>query len=237
MTKTVLITGSTSDIGYACARLFAMHDYEVILHYHTKEDEVKRIKEELENDYNTTFKIFKADISNEEEVINMFNNISKLDCLVNNAALALDNYYLDKTALEFNKVIETNLTSTFLVTKYASKVMNEGCIINVSSNNAINDCNPLSMDYDASKAGIISLTHNFAKELAPSIRVNAVAPGWVLTKPVKEMDPKYLDEEKNKVLLNRLAIPEDIAHVIYFLASEEASYINDEVIRVDGGLK
>lgn len=237
MTKTVLITGSTSDIGYACARLFAMHNYEVILNYYTKEDEVKRIKEELENDYNATCKIFKADITKEDEVKDMFTSIFKLDCLVNNAALALDNHYLDKTGIEFNKVIETNLTGTFLVTKYASKVMSEGCIINVSSNNAINDCNPLSMDYDASKAGIISLTHNFAKELAPNIRVNVVAPGWVLTKPVKEMDPKYLDEEKNKVLLNRLAIPEDIANVIYFLASEEASYINDEVIRVDGGLK
>ena len=237
MNKTVLITGSTSDIGHATARLFASHNYDVVLHYHNYEVKAKSIKEELEKNFSILCTLIKADITKEDEVKEMFNNITKLDCLVNNAALAIDNNYLDKTAEEFNKVIETNLTGTFLVTKYASKVISEGSIINVSSNNAINDNNPLSMDYDASKAGIISLTHNFAKELAPNIRVNAIAPGWALTKPVKEMDPKFLDEEKNKILLNRIALPEDIAHVIYFLSSEEASYINDEVIRVDGGLK
>lgn len=235
MSKMVLITGASSDIGKATARLFAIHNYNLILHYHN--NEINDLKEELEKDYDAKCMIVKADISNEEEVKEMFNNISKLDCLVNNAALAIDNHYLDKTADEFNRVIETNLTGTFLVTKYASKIMGEGSIVNVSSNNAINDNNPLSMDYDASKAGIISLTHNFAKELAPNIRVNAISPGWVLTKPVKEMNPKFLEEEKEKILLNRIALPEDIAHVIYFLSSEEASYINDEVIRVDGGLK
>lgn len=237
MNKTVLITGSTSDIGKSIAKAFASHNYDVVLHYHNNEAKAKSIKEELEKNFSILCTLIKADITKEDEVKEMFNNISKLDVLVNNAALAIDNNYLDKTAEEFNKVIETNLTGTFLVTKHASKVMNDGSIINISSNNAINDNNPLSMDYDASKAGIISLTHNFAKELAPNIRVNAIAPGWVLTKPVKEMDPKFLDEEKNKILLNRIALPEDIAHVIYFLASDEAKYINDEVIRVDGGLK
>ena len=237
MNKTVLITGATSNIGEATARLFASNNYDVILHYHNSLEEAKRIKKELELDFNVKCTIVKADISNEEEVKEMFSNITKLDCLVNNAALAMDNNYLDKTKDEFNKVIETNLTGTFLVTKYASKVMEDGSIINVSSNNAINDSSPLSMDYDASKAGIISLTHNFAKELAPDIRVNAVAPGWVLTFPIKQMDTKYLDEQVKKVLIGFLAAPEDIANVIYFLASDEARYINDEVIRVDGGLK
>ena len=236
MNKTVLITGSTSDIGYAISKLFAANNYDLVLHYHNEEEKVKSIKEELEKEYGITCTIIKSDITKEDEVKEMFKSISKLDCLINNAALAIDNHYLDKTALEFSKVIETNLTGTFLVTKYASKIMKEGSIVNVSSNNAINDNNPLSMDYDASKAGVISLTHNFAKELAPKIRVNAVAPGWVLTKSVKEMDPKFLEEEKNKVLLERIATPDEIAKVVYFLASE-ASYINDEVIKIDGGLR
>ena len=237
MSKKVLITGSTSDIGRTTARLFAINNYDIILHYHNNEDKAISLKEELEKNYNINCTIVKADITNEEEVIKMFESIIKLDCLVNNAALAIDNYYLDKTKEEFNKVIETNLTGTFLVTKYASKVMDNGSIINVASNNAINDSNPISMDYDASKAGIISLTHNFAKALAPKIRVNAVAPGWVLTESVKEMNPKFLEEEKGKILLDRIALPNDIAHVIYFLSSEEASYINDEIIRIDGGLR
>ena len=237
MNKTVLITGSTSDIGYATSKLFASNNYDIYLHYHNNEDMVKKIKEELENNYQVKCNIVKADITNEDEASKMFNDITKLDVLVNNAALAIDNDYLDKNAIEFNKVIETNLTGTFLVIKYASKVMEKGSIINVSSNNAINDNSPLSMDYDASKAGVISLTHNFAKALAPNIRVNAIAPGWVLTSSVKEMNPKYLVEEKERILMDRLATPEDIANVIYFLASDEARYINDEVIRVDGGLK
>ena len=237
MCKTVLITGATSDIGHATARLFASNNYDVYLHYHNNLDEAKNIKEELEYDFNIKCYILKADITSEEEVKAMFSEIPKLKCLVNNAALAIDNEFVDKSAIEFNKVIETNLTGTFLVTKYASKVMEDGCIINVSSNNAINDNSPLSMDYDASKAGIISLTHNFAKALAPDIRVNAVAPGWVLTGPIKQMDTKYLDEQVSKVLVGHLAAPEDIANVIYFLSTEEARYINDEVIRIDGGLK
>lgn len=237
MNKIVLITGSTSDIGYATASVFASNNYDIILHYHNNEEKALNIKDELENEYGINCMIVKADITMEDDVINMFDNVTKLDCLVNNAALAIDNYYLDKSKEEFNKVIETNLTGTFLVTKHASKLMNNGVVINVSSNNAINDSNPISMDYDASKTGIISLTHNFAKALAPKIRVNAVAPGWVLTKSVKEMSPKFLEEEKKKILLDKIALPEDIANVIYFLASEEASYINDEVIRIDGGLR
>ena len=118
MNKTVLITGSTSNIGEATARKFASNNYDVILHYHNSLDEAKRIKEELEYDFNIKCTLVKADISNEEEVKDMFNNITKLDCLVNNAALAMDNNYLDKSAEEFNKVVETNLTGTFLVTKY-----------------------------------------------------------------------------------------------------------------------
>ena len=144
MNKTVLITGSTSDIGEATARKFASNNYDIILHYHNNLDKAKNIKKELESVFSINCTLVKADISNEGEVIDMFNNITKLDALVNNAALAIDNNYLDKTAEEFNKVIETNLTGTFLVTKYASKVIKDGSIINVSSNNAINDNNPLS---------------------------------------------------------------------------------------------
>ena len=236
MSKTVLITGATSDIGKATAMLFAKNNYDVILHYHNHIEEANRLKEKISNDYKVNCNIIKADITNEDEVKEMFSNIEKLDCLVNNAALAIDNNYLDKTSAEFNKVIETNLTGTFLVTKYAVKIISKGSIINVSSNNAINDNNPISMDYDASKAGIISLTHNFAKELAPDIRVNAVAPGWVMTSSVKNMDPNFLAKEKERILLERLATPDDIAKVIFFLAADD-SYINDEVIRIDGGLR
>ena len=111
----------------------------------------------------------------------------------------------------------------------------DGAIINVSSTNAIDSYYPYSMDYDASKAGVISLTMNFAVELSPYIRVNAVAPGWVNTDMNKEIDINYKKDLEEKILLNRFAEPTEVAKVIYFLASDDASYINGEVIKIDGG--
>ena len=113
----------------------------------------------------------------------------------------------------------------------------KGCIINVSSTNAIDTNYPYSMDYDASKAGVISLTNNLAIELSPYIRVNAVAPGWVNTDMNKYLDEDYKLEEEKKILLNRFGSPDEIAKVIYFLSTDDASYINKTVIRIDGGLK
>ena len=162
----------------------------------------------------------------------------KIDVLVNNASIAKDNILELKTKEEFASVININLVGTFLVTKEVSKYMKEerdGVIINVSSTNAIDSYYPYSMDYDASKAGVISLTMNFAVELSPYIRVNAVAPGWVNTDMNKEIDINYKKDLEEKILLNRFAEPTEVAKVIYFLASDDASYINGEVIKIDGG--
>ena len=95
--------------------------------------------------------------------------------------------------------------------------------------------NTWSLDYDASKAGVISMMRNFALHYAPTLRINSVAPGWVDTEDVLEMNPDIYQEEKEKCLLKRFAKPEEIASVVCFIASSEASYINNSVIRVDGG--
>ena len=110
-----------------------------------------------------------------------------------------------------------------------------GKIINISSTNALDTYYPESADYDASKAGIISLTHNFALELAPFINVNCVCPGWVKTAMNKNLTYEQINKEKKKILLNRFAEVEDISKVVIFLASSKANYINDTIIRVDGG--
>ena len=110
-----------------------------------------------------------------------------------------------------------------------------GAIINVSSTNGLETYYEYSLDYDASKAGLISLTHNLSNYLAPYIRVNAVAPGWVNTEMNKELDSCYIKEECDKIYLKRFAEPKEVAKAIYFLASDDASYINNEVLRVDGG--
>ena len=162
----------------------------------------------------------------------------KVDCLINNAGIAIDTLFEDKTVQNFRKIIDVNLIGTFLVSKYIGSLMlkeKRGTIINVSSTNAIDTYYPYSLDYDASKAGVISLTHNLARQFAPYIRVNCVAPGWINTEMNKELAGEFIEEENKKILLERFSEPYEIANVIAFLASDEASYINGSVIRVDGG--
>ena len=111
----------------------------------------------------------------------------------------------------------------------------KGKIINISSTNAIDTYYPESCDYDAAKAGVISLTHNLAREFAPFINVNCVCPGWTKTDMNKELSIDQINEEKRNILLNRFAEPIDVANVVLFLSSAKANYINDTIIRVDGG--
>lgn len=238
--KTVLITGSSRGIGQATAKVFASKGYNVIINYKNSVDKARSLAKDLEEKYQIDTLICKCDITCEEEVKNMIDKIKekfgKIDCLVNNAGIAIDNILEDKSKEEFLKVLDTNLSGTFLVTKYASKIMNDGSIVNISSNGATTNGYIEAIDYDASKAGIIALTHDFAKKFAPKIRVNCLLPGWVNTDMNKDLNKEFKKEQINKCLLNRFAEPIEIAKVIFFLAND-TSYINDAVINIDGGLK
>ena len=166
------------------------------------------------------------------------NTFTKIDVLVNNAGIAIDTTFEDKTKENFIKILDTNLIGPFLVSKYAGEHMlkeQQGCIINISSNAGLESYYPEGLDYDASKAGLISLTHNLAVKYAPYIRVNCIASGWINTEMNKELDEEYIKQEEEKILLNRFAQPEEIAKVVYFLSTDDAKYINNETIRVDGG--
>ena len=244
MNKCVLITGASRGIGASIARKMASLGYNIGLNYLTSYESSISLKQELEDNYHIKVLLLKADVSKEEEVKEMVNKMleefNTIDILVNNAAIAKDNYLEDKTTLEFKNVLDVNLIGPFLTSKYVGSFFKEakkGVIINIASTNALDTNEVFSMNYDASKAGLISLTHNFSKELAPFTRVNVIAPGWVNTEPVLEMNPSYLKEEEKKILLGRFGNPEEIANVVAFLASDEASYINNSIIRVDGGLK
>jgi len=237
-----LVTGASRGIGASIVEVLASFGCDVIINYNNSEKEAYQLEEYIKNKYNVKVLTIKADVSNETEVKNMIEQIirefGKLDILVNNAGIAIDTLFVDKTKENFQKILDVNLIGTFLVSKYASKYMLEqkkGRIINISSTNGIDTFYPMSLDYDASKAGVISLTKNFAKELAPYINVNAIAPGWVNTDMNKELDDKFIEEENSKIFLQRFAEPEEIANVVLFLASPLSSYINGEVIRVDGG--
>ena len=241
MNKNVLITGGSSGLGKSTAELFAKKGYNIIISYNTHKKEAEALKEELEKKYNIKVLSIKVDITKEEEIQQMIKEITDkfntIDVLVNNAGIAIDTTFEDKTKEIFQKTLEVNLVGTFLVSKYVSKIMKKGSIINISSTNGIDSYYPFSMDYDASKAGINLLTKNLAIELAPNIRVNAIAPGWINTPMNKDLSKEFKEEEIKKITLQRFAEPEEIANIIYFLATEEASYINGSIIIADGGRK
>ncbi len=237
--KTVFISGASRGLGASIARVFASNKYNVIINYNKSEWEANRLKEALESEYNINCYVYKCDVSNEEEVKVMFdkikNEIGNIDCVVNNAGIAIDNSFSDKSGNEFMNVISVNLLGTFLVSKYCLDVLKRGNIINIASNNVYTGSYIESIDYDASKAGVISLTHTLAKYLAPNIRVNAVAPGWILTDMTESLQEKFKSSEEEKILLGRFGNPEEIADAVYFLANN--LYVNDCILRIDGGIK
>ncbi len=237
-----LVTGSNRGIGASCIEEFAKQGVTVIINYCHHEDEAKKLEAEIREKYKVDVMSIQCDVSKEEEVSKMVNEIvdrfGGIDILVNNAGVCRDSLLMDKNIKEFRRVLDVNVIGTYLCSKYVGKVMMEakkGKIINISSTNAIDTYYPESCDYDASKAGVISLTHNFARELAPFIHVNCICPGWVKTAMNKNLSIDQINEEKKKILLGRFADVEEISKVVVFLASSKADYINDSIIRVDGG--
>ena len=238
-----LITGGTKGLGKAIAKVFALHNYNLILTYLNDDESALQTKQELEQ-FPIKVTIIKSDVSNEQEVIKLLDNIKSdfqtIDVLINNAGISIDTTLEDKTVDNFKKILDTNLIGPFLTSKYIGKYMYDqgyGKIINISSTNAIDTYYKEGLDYDASKAGLNSLTLNFADIYAPVINVNAIACGWINTEMNKDMDQEFKDKELSQILLNRFAEPEEIANVVYFLTTKEASYINGSIIRVDGGLR
>ena len=223
--KVVLVTGSSRGIGRSIAVRFAKEGANVVINYRSNEKEANVITEIISS-YGNDCMCYKADVSSEDDVKNMIDSIIKkygrVDILVNNYFISIDNYFKDICFNDAGKYM--------LEKKY-------GKIINISSTNGIDTIYPYSIDYDASKAGLINMTKNLAIEYAPFINVNAVAPGWVDTGMNDDLSKSYLDSEKEKILLKRFADAEEIADVVLFLASDKARYIDGETIRVDGGLK
>lgn len=242
MRKVVLITGASSGVGSACAIRFAKAGYDIILHYFSGVDRIKVLDEEIKNTYGVNTLLVKADLSKEEDIKIMVDEITlkyhSIDVVVNNAGIAIDSDFTMKDSNSFKKILDVNLIAPFLVCKYIYKYINKGgSIVNVGSTNGIDSYYNFSMEYDASKAGLHILTKDLAIEMGPDIRVNAVASGWINTTMNSELDNKFIEKENSKIVLNRFAETVEISNVIYFLASDEASYVNGSVIVVDGGRK
>ena len=237
--KVVLITWAARWIWKSTALTFGKNWANVDVAYNTSKEEAEKVVAEIENLWSRAISI-KCDISQEEDVSFMFTKIIetfwKIDVVVNNAGIVIDTPLLQRSTEERQKTININLIWTFLCCKYAAKIMldqKQGKIINISSTNAINLFSPDAVDYDASKAGINIMTKDFAKELAPYVQVNAIAPWRVDTEMNKDLPEDFIKEQTEKIFMKRFAKPQEIANVALFLASDEASYINWSVILVD----
>lgn len=201
MNKNALITGGTRGIGEAIAREFAKKGYNLIINYVNSKEKAEKLKNELEEIYNIKVLTSQADLADEKEIENMVDialkKFGKIDVLVNNAGIVIDKEFEDRTIEDWKQILNINLIAPFILTKLIGKEMvknKSGAIINISSTNGINTYYPTSVDYDASKSGLISLTYDSAVELAPYVRVNCIAPGWVNTEMNKELPEDFAKE-------------------------------------------
>ncbi len=235
--KRVLITGGASGIGAATAARFLEEGSQVcILDYDAKGRE--RIQRELPQLKGA----LRADVSNLAQVQASFDEAIRLmdgvDVVINNAGISIRHNFLDITPEEWDKVIAVNLTGVFYVAQTAARHMMQrsgGVILQTASTNGIMGY-PYYADYNATKAGVIELTRSMALELAPKIRVCAVAPGYVLTPMQRaEYTDEMLAEVNKKIPLNRHAKPEEIAALFAYLASDDAAYATGHVFTMDGG--
>ncbi|MBO7676981.1 MAG: SDR family NAD(P)-dependent oxidoreductase, partial [Erysipelotrichaceae bacterium] len=193
MRKIVLITGGAGGIGSASALNLAKQDYDIVINYFSSENKALELQEKIIKEYGVRCLTIKADVSKEDEVAAMIDVIEKelgyVDILINNAAIDLPNLYNLKSAEEFRRVLDVNVVGAYNCADLVYRHMLDnkfGRIINISSTNGINTYYPMCFDYDASKAALISLTHNMAIQYAPYVNVNAIAPGFIGTK--KELE-------------------------------------------------
>ena len=242
MRKVALVIGSSIGLGASTACELASEGYDIVITYLSHKEEALNLEAMIKKEYKVDTLTIKCDITNEEDLKNVLNEIkskfNRLDVLVNNAGISIDNDFNLKTKEEFACVVNTNLIGPFLSSRIFGNYMMEngsGVIINVSSNNGIDDYYIESIDYDASKAGLINLSHNLAKYFEGTIRVNTVCPGWIDTPMNNSLSEEFKNKVKEKIIMKRFASPNEVANLICFLSSDKASYINDAVIRIDGG--
>ncbi|HEY7615242.1 MAG TPA: SDR family NAD(P)-dependent oxidoreductase [Terriglobales bacterium] len=234
--KRVLITGGASGIGAATAARFLDEGSAVVVL-----DRDAQGREQIQRQLPKLAGTVAADVSDLKQVQTAFEESVSLmggvDVLINNAGISIRHSFLDITPEEWDKVIAVNLTGVFYVAQTAARHMWErgsGVILQTASTNGVMGY-PYYADYNATKAGVIELTRSMALELAPRVRVCAVAPGYVLTPMQRaEYSDEMLDEVNRKIPLGRHAKPEEVAALFAFLASDDAAFMTGHVYTIDG---
>ena len=236
--KNIIVTGATGGIGNSIIKKLDKFGVN-ILASGTKIEKLEELKKKFEN-----IKILRFDISKSDKIENFIDDASKelggnIDCIVNNAGITQDNLAIRMNLNEWRNVIEINLTSTFLMCKFAIKKMlknKKGKIINITS--VVGHTGNLGQaNYTASKAGIIAMSKSLAIEYAKkNINVNCISPGFIKTAMTDKIDEKFKDIIVSKIPSGRLGEPEDIANAVLFLASNQSDYINGETLHVNGGM-
>ena len=236
--KNIIVTGASGGIGNSIVKKLCEKGAN-ILASGTKLEKLEKLKSENKN-----IKILKFDISEIEKIDQFIEDASSelggnLDCLINNAGITQDNLAIRMSVEEWKKVIDINLTSTFLMSKSAIKKMlknKSGKIINITS--VVGHTGNLGQaNYTASKAGIIAMSKSLAIEYAKkNINVNCISPGFIKTAMTDKIDEKFKEIIISKIPSARLGEPEDIANAVLFLSSDQSNYINGETLHVNGGM-
>jgi len=236
--KNIIITGASGGIGNSIVKRLIENGAN-ILASGTRIEKLEELKKIFEK-----IKILKFDISQSDKIEEFIDNATKelggnLDCIVNNAGVTQDNLAIRMSLEEWQKVIDINLTSTFLMSKFAIKKMlknKSGKIVNITS--VVGHTGNLGQaNYTASKAGIVAMSKSLSIEYAKkNINVNCISPGFIKTAMTDKIDEKYKEIIISKIPSARLGEPEDIANAVLFLLSNQSNYINGETIHVNGGM-
>ncbi len=237
-----LITGASRGIGAEIAYSLSLKGITILINYSKSEESAVEIAQRIRREGGNC-DIVKFDVSNYDEVESAVKDIAnkykKIDYLVNNAGVTKDNLILRMTKDEISEVLDINLKGAINCCKHVSRYMVKnkfGVIVNISSVVGLMG-NAGQVNYAASKAGLIGLTKSLARELGSrNIRVNAVAPGYIETEMTEKLNVLQRKALMSNLVIKRLGKPEDVANVVEFLLSEEASYITGEVINISGGL-
>tara|TARA_B100000963_G_scaffold278352_1_gene246743 strand:- start:10969 stop:11706 length:738 start_codon:yes stop_codon:yes gene_type:complete len=236
--KNIIVTGASGGIGNSIVKKLSEFDAKVLA-TGTKIEKLKELKSNISN-----IEILNFDISEFEKIEEFIENATsqlggKLDCIINNAGMTKDNLAIRMNIDEWKKVIDVNLTSTFLLSKFAIKKMlknKSGKIVNITS--VVGHTGNLGQsNYTASKAGIVAMSKSLAIEYAKkNININCISPGFIKTAMTDKLDEKFKELILSKIPSSRLGEPEDIANAVLFLASDQSNYINGETIHVNGGM-